>query len=96
MHAMSQTLHKASEHQTFELPALETARLLSGFASLASNGKTPEKSEVLFALALSREVRNQGYIGQSLYYLAMVHAAEENFRQALVLLDEAKIGRAHV
>jgi len=90
MHAMSQTLQITNEHHAFELPALETARLLSGFASLTTKGKTPEKSEVLFALALSREVRNPGYIGQSLYYLAMVYCAETNVRQALILLDEAK------
>ncbi len=87
---MNTLLHKVPESQAIELPALETSRMLTGFASLISAGKLPEKKDVLFALALSRELRNQAYIGQSLYYLAQVFLADENPRQSLIILDEAK------
>jgi serine phosphatase RsbU (regulator of sigma subunit) len=87
---MSESLHIEQPNLTAELPSLELVRLFADFSKKTAKNQKLDKSEVLNGLALSRELRNNANIGQSLYYLSTIHYADKNYQQALILLDEAQ------
>lgn len=73
-----------------ELPSEELFRLFSNFNSQISCQGQISFEDASYAVGLSRELRSNSLIGQSLYFLAYYNYKSENFQKALILLDESQ------